>query len=133
MITVLAEKPSVAKDIATYLGATNKKNGYFEGNNYRVTWAYGHQVQIKDLKELGYTEKWCLSNLPFIPNNLELKVKDDNGAKAQFTIIKELFNTSSSLLITFKCAPTSLLEILALAPAWSPALKVTDTDLYTSL
>ena len=98
MITVLAEKPSVAKDIATYLGATNKKNGYFEGNNYRVTWAYGHLVQIKDLKELGYTEKWCLSNLPFIPNNLELKVKDDNGAKAQFTIIKELFNTSSSII-----------------------------------
>lgn len=98
MITVIAEKPSVAKDIASFLGATIKKNGYLEGNNYRVTWAYGHLIEIKDLKELGYTEKWSVNNLPFIPANLELKVKNDSGAKAQFKIIKELFNSSNEII-----------------------------------
>lgn len=98
MITVIAEKPSVAKDIANFLGANKSNNGYLEGNNYYVTWAYGHLVEIKDFKELGYNEKWSLENLPFIPNNLELRVKNNTGTKTQFKIVKELFNKSTSII-----------------------------------
>lgn len=98
MITVIAEKPSVAKDIAKFLGATTSRNGYLEGNGYCVTWAYGHLVEIKDLKELGYTESWSLDNLPFIPNAFELKTKVDSGAKAQFKVIKDLFTSSTSIV-----------------------------------
>lgn len=98
MITVIAEKPSVAKDIATFLGANSAKSGYLEGNNYCVTWAYGHLVELKDFKELGYGDKWSLDNLPFIPKEYELKLKDDSGAKKQFQIIKELFSKSESIV-----------------------------------
>ncbi|MBZ4037794.1 DNA topoisomerase 3 [Flavobacterium sp. 17A] len=96
MITVLAEKPSVAKDIAKYLGATNKKDGYLEGNNYAVTWAFGHLVEIKSLKELGYDSEWSLNTLPFIPNDFELKVSKD--ANKQFQVIKNLFDKSSKII-----------------------------------
>lgn len=98
MITVIAEKPSVAKDIASYLGATTKKEGYLQGNNYCVTWAYGHLVELKDFVELGYTEKWSINNLPFIPDEFGLKVKSDPGARKQFRVIKELFQSSSSII-----------------------------------
>ncbi len=96
MITVLAEKPSVAKDIAKYLGATNKKDGYLEGNNYCVTWAFGHLVEIKSLNELGYNSDWSLNNLPFIPKDFELKVS--NGASKQFQVIKGLFEKSEKII-----------------------------------
>ena len=97
MITVLAEKPSVAKEIATILGATNKNNGYYEGNNYSVTWAFGHLVELKDFKSLGF-ENWELSSLPFIPKQMELRLKDDKGVITQFKIIKTLFESSNSLI-----------------------------------
>ena len=97
MITVIAEKPSVAKEIATILGATNKKNGYYEGNNYSVTWAFGHLVELKDFKSLGF-ENWELSSLPFIPKEMELRLKDDKGVINQFKIIKTLFESSNSLI-----------------------------------
>lgn len=97
MITVIAEKPSVAKEIATILGATHKNNGYFEGNNYCVTWAFGHLVELKDFKSLGF-ESWDLAQLPFIPKQMELKLKDDKGVISQFKIIKQLFEKSNSLI-----------------------------------
>lgn len=96
MITVLAEKPSVAKDIAKFLGANNKKDGYLEGNNYYVTWAFGHLVEIKSLNELGYNSNWSLTNLPFVPKDFELKVS--NGASKQFQIIKGLFEKSEKII-----------------------------------
>lgn len=96
MITVLAEKPSVARDIANYLGANNKKDGYLEGNNYSVTWAFGHLVEIKDLKELGYSDKWDLNTLPFIPEKFELKIS--KGAEKQFKVIKSLFEKSEKII-----------------------------------
>jgi len=98
MKTIIAEKPSVARDIAAFLGANNKKDGYLEGNNYYVTWAFGHLVEIKDFKDLGYSEKWSLSTLPFIPKSFDLKIKDNAGAKKQFLIIKDLFQKSSSII-----------------------------------
>lgn len=96
MITVLAEKPSVARDIANFLGANNKKDGYLEGNNYAVTWAFGHLVEIKDLKELGYGDKWDLKTLPFIPEKFELKISA--GADKQFKVIKSLFEKSDKII-----------------------------------
>lgn len=96
MITVLAEKPSVARDIANFLGANNKKEGYLEGNNYAVTWAFGHLVEIKDLKELGYGDKWELKTLPFIPEKFELKIS--KGADKQFKVIKSLFEKSEKII-----------------------------------
>lgn len=98
MITVIAEKPSVAKDIAKFLGATNTKDGYIEGNNYFVTWAFGHLVEIKDFKELGYNEKWSLETLPFIPEVFELKITGNSGAQKQFKVIKDLFQKSQKII-----------------------------------
>lgn len=97
MITVIAEKPSVAKEIAHILGATTKNNGYFEGNNYCVTWAFGHLIELKDFKSLGF-ESWDLAQLPFVPKQMELKLKDDKGVISQFKIIKDLFERSNSLI-----------------------------------
>lgn len=96
MITVLAEKPSVARDIATYLGASNQKDGFLEGNGYAVTWAFGHLVEIKDFKELGYADKWDLNTLPFLPHSFDLKIS--KGAEKQFKVIKDLFNRSEKII-----------------------------------
>jgi len=98
MITVIAEKPSVATDIANFLGANSKKDGYLEGNNYYVTWAFGHLVEIKDFKELGYSDNWSLNTLPFIPKNFDLKVTSNSGAQKQFKVIKDLFNKSDKII-----------------------------------
>ena len=98
MITVIAEKPSVGKELAQFLGATNKKEGYLEGNGYYVTWAYGHLLEIKDFKELGFSGEWKISNLPFIPKEYALKLKNDPGARKQFKIISELFQNSNEVI-----------------------------------
>lgn len=97
MKTVIAEKPSVAKEIAKIVGATEKKDGYFEGNNYYVTWAFGHLAELKDFKSLGF-ETWDINLLPFIPKNIELKLKEDKGAIVQFKKIKDLFEKSNSII-----------------------------------
>lgn len=93
-----AEKPSVAKDIAEVIGATTKKNGYFEGNGYRVTWAVGHLVGLEEPESYGYMKQkeiyedgnadkaW--SELPIIPSEFKLKVLEQT--KDQFKIVKEL-------------------------------------------
>lgn len=98
MITVIAEKPSVAKDIARFLGANSMRDGYLEGNNYYITWAFGHLVEIKDFKELGYADKWSLNTLPFIPANFDLKITSNSGAQKQFKVIKDLFNKSDKII-----------------------------------
>jgi DNA topoisomerase-3 len=98
MITVIAEKPSVAKDIAVFLKSDAKKPGYYEGNGYFVTYAFGHLAQIKDFKELGFSGKWELSEVPFFPTSLDLKLKDDNGVRKQFKVISELFKNSKSII-----------------------------------
>jgi DNA topoisomerase-3 len=98
MITVIAEKPSVAKDIAAFLKADIKKSGYFEGNGYFVTYTFGHLAQIKDFKELGFGGKWELSEIPFFPNSLDLRLKDDSGVRKQFKVISDLFKNSKSII-----------------------------------
>ncbi|WP_075982057.1 type IA DNA topoisomerase [Bacillus massilinigeriensis] len=93
---IISEKPSVAKNIADALNIKNRKDGYFEGNDYIVTWAFGHLLQLYDAKD--YDEgmaKWRMENFPFIPSNFRYKVKsdprnkdkEDLGAKKQLKII----------------------------------------------
>ena len=80
MIVILTEKPSVAKDIAAFLGASKRQQGYYEGNGYQVTWAFGHLIALKDPEEYDpLLKKWSLNTLPIIPSQFELKVVDDKG------------------------------------------------------
>lgn len=97
MKVVLAEKPSVAKDLATVLGATGKGAGYFEGNGYQVTWAIGHLVELADTKDYGYGG-WQLSNLPIIPQTFLTKVTRDPGRARQFAVIAQLFEAATSII-----------------------------------
>lgn len=96
---IISEKPSVAKNIADALNIKNRKDGYFEGNDYIVTWAFGHLLQLYDAKD--YDEgmaKWRMENFPFIPSHFRYKVKsdprnkdkEDLGAKKQLKIIYNL-------------------------------------------
>lgn len=98
MKTIIAEKPSVARDIANVVGATQRKDGYLEGNNFRVTWAIGHLVGLSMPKAYGY-EKWELNNLPIIPNPFKLEVTEDPGIRKQFKIIKELFSKADQIIV----------------------------------
>ena len=87
----LAEKPSVAKDLAKVLGANSRKDGYYEGNGYLVSWTFGHLCTLKEPGD--YTEawqKWNLDSLPMLPNNFGIKLKDDNGIKKQYRTIERL-------------------------------------------
>lgn len=99
MIVILAEKPSVARDIAAHLGASRRCEGYFEGNGYQVTWAFGHLIALKEPDEYDpILKKWSLHTLPFIPSKFELKIGSDKGVRKQFGIIKKLFKSSSEII-----------------------------------
>lgn len=107
MITVIAEKPSVAKEIAVILNATTKENGFYSGNGYFVTWALGHLVGLRMPDEYGISG-YKKENLPIIPDPFLLtvrKVKDDNGYKVdssalkQIKIISELFDKSDKIIV----------------------------------
>jgi DNA topoisomerase-3 len=96
---VLAEKPSVAKDIARYLRATQRRDGYFEGGGYQVTWAYGHLVCLKEPEDYDPNlKKWRLETLPFVPNRFELKLTGDKLARKQFGVIKKLFKAANDVI-----------------------------------
>ena len=87
----VAEKPSVAKDIAHILGAKTRMDGYYEGNGYFVSWTFGHLCGLKEPQE--YTEKWKywdVDTLPMIPAKFAIKVKGDKGVQKQFNVIKGL-------------------------------------------
>ena len=91
MKVVIAEKPSVALDISKVIGANEKRNGYYEGNNYLVTWCVGHLVENAMPEDYNPDyKKWSLDNLPIIPG--EWKTKVSNKTKDQFKVIKELVN-----------------------------------------
>lgn len=94
MILVLAEKPSVAKTIAAFLKANARKNGYFEGNNYIVTYAVGHLVSLFDTKDYDkdkYSGSWKMENYPFIPES-KFRFKVDKDKDKQFKIVSSLIN-----------------------------------------
>ncbi len=91
MKVCVTEKPSVARDIARLLGANDRHEGYFEGNGYQVTWTYGHLCELKEPND--YTDqwkRWSLGQLPMIPQRFGIKLKDDEGIKRQFNVIKGL-------------------------------------------
>lgn len=91
----IAEKPSVAKDIAKVIGAHQKKDGYFEGNGYQVTWTFGHLCTLKEPQDYSPSWKsWDLNYLPMIPQSFGIKVIDNVGVKKQFKIIETLVNAS---------------------------------------
>ncbi|MHA4741063.1 type IA DNA topoisomerase [Dyadobacter sp. MSC1_007] len=91
MKVCIAEKPSVAKDIAAIIGATQRKDGYYEGNGYQVTWTFGHFCTLKEPHD--YTERWKswrLEDLPMIPSSFGIKLIDNAGALKQFGVIESL-------------------------------------------
>ena len=99
MKVILTEKPSVARDIAAFVKANKRFNGYFEGNGYDVTWAFGHLVMLKEPGEYDPAlKRWSLDRLPFIPNPFELKLINNKDSKKQFAIIKSLFKSAEEII-----------------------------------
>ena len=99
MIVCIAEKPSVAKDIANVLGAHTQRNGYMEGNGYQVTWTFGHLCTLKEPHD--YTpqwKSWSLGSLPMIPPRFGIKLIDDRGIEKQFEIIKSLMQKADMII-----------------------------------
>ncbi len=91
MIVCIAEKPSVGRDIAQVLGATQAHDGYMEGNGYQVTWTFGHLCELKEPHEYSPLWKtWSLAQLPMIPQRFGIKLKTDKGVEKQFNTIKKL-------------------------------------------
>lgn len=99
MKVCIAEKPSVAKEIAEILGAKQRKDGYYEGNGYQVTWSFGHLCELKEPHEYdsAYRE-WNLNMLPILPQKFGIKVKNDKGVEKQFNTIATLFENASEVI-----------------------------------
>lgn len=99
MIVCIAEKPSVAKEIADILGARNRREGFFEGNGYQVTWTFGHLCTLKEPND--YTpmwQRWSLSSLPMIPPRFGIKLINDKGIEKQFGIIERLMKDAEMIV-----------------------------------
>ena len=99
MIVCIAEKPSVARDIAKVLGANTARDGYMEGNGYQVTWTFGHLCTLKEPHD--YTEQWkawALSRLPMIPPRFGIKLIADKGVEKQFKTIESLFQKADEIV-----------------------------------
>ena len=99
MIVCIAEKPSVARDIARIIGATSPKDGYMEGNGFQVTWTFGHLCTLKEPND--YTpmwKSWSLTSLPMIPDRFGIKLIDDQGIKKQFSIIESLMQKADRIV-----------------------------------
>ncbi|GAA3788927.1 DNA topoisomerase 3 [Corallibacter vietnamensis] len=99
MKVCIAEKPSVAREIAQVLGAKTKRDGYFEGNGYAVTYTFGHLCSLKEPNDYKpYWKSWDLNNLPMLPDKFETKVSNDSGIKKQFKIVKSLFDKADVVI-----------------------------------
>ena len=99
MKVCIAEKPSVAKEIAMVIGAKARKDGYFEGSGYQVTWTFGHFCTLlppQDYKP--HWKRWDLDSLPMLPDHFKTKLMNDSGVKKQFKIIKGLFKKASIVI-----------------------------------
>lgn len=99
MIVCIAEKPSVAKDIARIIGATSSHDGYMEGNGYQVTWTFGHLCTLKEPHD--YTpmwKSWNLTSLPMIPERFGIKLIDQPSIKKQFAIIESLMQKADRIV-----------------------------------
>lgn len=99
MKVCIAEKPSVARDIARILGATSSKEGYMEGNGYQVTWTFGHLCELKEPNDYAVNWKhWSLAALPMVPLRFGIKLIDDEGIKKQFAIIERLYQNADEII-----------------------------------
>lgn len=95
----IAEKPSVAKELAQILGAKTRRDGYFEGNGYQVSWTFGHLCTLKEPND--YTERWKFWNmreLPMIPPKFGIKVIEDDGVKKQFSVLEKLIQEAEEVI-----------------------------------
>jgi len=99
MKVCIAEKPSVAKDLAEVLGAKSRKDGYYEGNGYQITWTFGHLCTLKEPHEYDDAYKWWnLDRLPILPPKFGIKVIDNQGVKKQFSIIEKLVKQAEEVI-----------------------------------
>ena len=99
MIVCIAEKPSVAKEIADILGARSRHDGYYEGNGYQVTWTFGHLCTLKEPHD--YTpmwQKWSLGSLPMIPPRFGIKLINDKGIEKQFATIERIMQSADMIV-----------------------------------
>lgn len=99
MTVCIAEKPSVAKDIARILGATAQRDGFYEGNGYQVTWTFGHLCELKNPED--YTpmwKNWSLGALPMVPERFGIRLKNDKGIERQFATIANLFSKADCII-----------------------------------
>jgi DNA topoisomerase-3 len=99
MKVCIAEKPSVAREIAQILGATQRLDGYFEGNGYQVTWTFGHFCTLFAPDEYHpHWKRWDLNSLPMLPEKFQTRLMSDKGVKKQFGVIKRLFKKASLVI-----------------------------------
>ena len=107
MKVIIAEKPSVAREIAKVFGANTKREGYIEGKGYTFTWAFGHLLQLAPPQEYGYY-RWSVQNLPMLPQKFKLAIRkvkskdgmvDDPSVKKQLDIIKGLFDEATEIIV----------------------------------
>ncbi|NLX73948.1 MAG: DNA topoisomerase 3 [Bacteroidales bacterium] len=99
MKVCIAEKPSVAKEIALVIGAGSRKDGYYEGNGYRVTWTFGHLCTLKEPHDyLPEWKRWSLGALPLIPSRFGIKLLDNKGVEKQFRVIESLVKDASLVI-----------------------------------
>jgi len=107
MKVIIAEKPSVGREIAKVFGATTKKDGYMEGKGYTFTWAFGHLLQLAPPQEYGFYG-WNVQNLPMLPQKFKLSIRkikskdgmiEDPGVRKQLDIIKNLFDEATEIIV----------------------------------
>ncbi len=99
MIVCITEKPSVARDIASILGATSRHDGYFEGGNYRVTWTFGHLCTLFEPHDYRPEWKyWSMTALPMLPPKFDIKLINDSGIKHQFEVIEKLMGEADEII-----------------------------------
>ncbi|QMU28830.1 type IA DNA topoisomerase [Adhaeribacter radiodurans] len=99
MKVCIAEKPSVAREIAQVIGAKSKKDGYFEGNGYQVTWTFGHFCQLREPEDYRPEwKRWSIHELPMIPENFGIKLLQNKGVEQQFKVIKKLLETATLVI-----------------------------------
>ena len=99
MIVCIAEKPSVAMEIAKILGANSRHDGYMEGNGYQVTWTFGHLCQLCPPESYNPEwKKWSLEGIPMLPSSYNIKVIDNEGIKKQFKTVKQLFSKATEIV-----------------------------------
>ncbi|MDE7388135.1 MAG: DNA topoisomerase III, partial [Muribaculaceae bacterium] len=99
MILCITEKPSVAADIARIIGANTRREGYYEGGDYKITWTFGHLCELKEPHD--YTDlwkRWSLGSLPMIPERFSIKLKKDKGIEQQFRVISNLVAEASEVI-----------------------------------